>query len=169
MAGDAVLLHEGRQFGEGSGEYLLVLPGGPVDACRRSTEGEAPFYEVCRHGFGLVGAQEDHHGGPHGGEAAEILAAMSRNGFFKQMTHHSTTSQYGTLSRGPKLINEQMLAKAREFFLKDVREGRFVREWSDEQAGGARKLEALREKALAHPMSRAEDAVIGMIQSAHSI
>jgi ketol-acid reductoisomerase len=32
------------------------------------------------------------------GETAEIFAAMTRNGFFKQMTHHSTTSQYGTLA-----------------------------------------------------------------------
>ncbi len=33
------------------------------------------------------------------GETAEIMRAMACNGFFRQMTHHSTTSQYGTLSR----------------------------------------------------------------------
>ena len=46
------------------------------------------------------------------GEAAEILGAMAHNGFFKQMTNHSTTSQYGTLSRGPSLINDAMRARA---------------------------------------------------------
>ena len=35
------------------------------------------------------------------GETAEIFTKMARNGFFRQMFHHSTTSQYGTLSRGP--------------------------------------------------------------------
>ncbi len=46
------------------------------------------------------------------GETAEIFAAMTHNGFFKQMTHHSTTSQYGTLSRGPSLIDDAMRARA---------------------------------------------------------
>lgn len=103
------------------------------------------------------------------GEAAEIIGMMAKNGFFRQMQNHSTTSQYGTLSRGPRIIPDEMLKRAREFFLRDVREGRFVREWSQEQASGAQKLAELRQKALAHPMSRAEVDVIRMVQSAHSL
>jgi ketol-acid reductoisomerase len=103
------------------------------------------------------------------GEASEILGAMAKNGFFKQMTHHSTTSQYGTLSRGPSLITEEMRNKAREFLRKDIKEGAFVREWSEEQSTGSARFEALRRKALAHPMSIAEDNVIRAIQSAHSL
>jgi ketol-acid reductoisomerase len=103
------------------------------------------------------------------GEAAEILSAMAKNGFFKQMTHHSTTSQYGTLSRGPGLITDEMRKKAREFLRKDIKEGAFVKEWSLEQSAGSARFEALRRKALAHPMSIAEDNVIRAIQSAHSI
>ena len=48
-------------------------------------------------------------------------------------------------------------------------EGTFVREWSREQSTGSARLEALRRKALAHPMSLAEDNVIRAIQSAHSL
>jgi ketol-acid reductoisomerase len=103
------------------------------------------------------------------GEAGEIFGAMAKNGFFKQMTHHSTTSQYGTLSRGPSLITDEMRNKAREFLRKDIKEGAFVKEWSLEQSAGAVRFEALRRKALAHPMSIAEDNVIRAIQSAHSI
>jgi ketol-acid reductoisomerase len=103
------------------------------------------------------------------GEAAEILGAMARNGFFKQMTHHSTTSQYGTLSRGPGLITDEMRNKARELLRKDIKEGAFVKECSQEQSAGAARFEALRRKALTHPMSIAEDNVIRAIQSAHSI
>ncbi|MBI3923224.1 MAG: ketol-acid reductoisomerase [Armatimonadetes bacterium] len=103
------------------------------------------------------------------GETAEIFSAMTRNGFFKQMTHHSTTSQYGTLSRGPDLINDEMKRRAREILRNDVKSGAFAKEWSDEQAGGARKLEELRKRALNHLMSLTEDRVIAAVQSAHQL
>ncbi len=103
------------------------------------------------------------------GEAAEILRHMSVNGFFKQMANHSTTSQYGTLSRGPAFISEAMRQRARELLRRDIKEGAFVKEWSTEQTHGAQRLEELRRQALAHPMSRAEDAVIRMIQAAHTL
>jgi ketol-acid reductoisomerase len=99
------------------------------------------------------------------GETAEIFASMTRNGFFKQMTHHSTTSQYGTLSRGPALIDAAMRARAREILREDIKRGAFVREWSSEQAGGAVQLEALRQRALQHPMSQAEERVIAAVQA----
>lgn len=98
------------------------------------------------------------------GETAEIFAAMTRNGFFRQMAHHSTTSQYGTLSRGPALITDEMRARARESLRRDIAGGAFVREWSDEQAGGSARLDELRRRALAHPMSAAEEAVIAAVQ-----
>ena len=103
------------------------------------------------------------------GEAAEIFGAMSRNGFFKQMSHHSTTSQYGTLSRGPRFITEEIRKLAREILRRDIKEGAFVKEWTQEQAAGSAKLEALRRQAMAHPMSLAEDNVIRAIQSAHAL
>ena len=102
------------------------------------------------------------------GEAGEILGAMARNGFFKQMSHHSTTSQYGTLSRGPKFITEEMRQRAREILRRDIKGGAFVKEWSQEQASGSARLDSLRRQALAHPMSLAEDHVIRAIQSAHA-
>lgn len=98
------------------------------------------------------------------GETAEIFAKMTKNGFFRQMTYHSTTSQYGTLSRGPSLINDAMRARAREI-LRGIHDGSFVQEWRDEQAGGSKRLAALRAQALAHPMSQAEGAVIAAVQA----
>ncbi|HUW31831.1 MAG TPA: ketol-acid reductoisomerase [Planctomycetota bacterium] len=103
------------------------------------------------------------------GETAEIFDKMRANGFFRQMTHHSTTSQYGTLSRGPKLITDEMRQKAREFFRRDIRGGEFAREWSGEQAAGAKRLDELRSRALNHLMSRTELGVIEAIKAAHSI
>jgi ketol-acid reductoisomerase len=102
------------------------------------------------------------------GEAAEILGAMAHNGFFKQMTNHSTTSQYGTLSRGPSLINDAMKARAREILRNDVKGGAFVQEWSAEQATGGPQLQELTQRALEHPMSQAEDNVIAAMRAVHS-
>ena len=98
------------------------------------------------------------------GEAAEILGLMARNGFFKQMAHHSTTSQYGTLSRGPRMLSDEMRRKARQLLRDDIKGGAFVKEWSAEQAAGSRRLAELRERALKHPMSVAEEKVIAMVQ-----
>ncbi|MFH1919298.1 MAG: ketol-acid reductoisomerase [Planctomycetota bacterium] len=103
------------------------------------------------------------------GEASEILGHMARNGFFRQMTCHSTTSQYGTLSRGPDLIAKETKEKARAILRDNVKGGAFAREWSNEQAGGSRKLAALTQKALAHAMSMAEVEVIRQIQEAHAL
>jgi ketol-acid reductoisomerase len=103
------------------------------------------------------------------GETAEIMRHMSVNGFFRQMKNHSTTSQYGTLSRGPRLLNDEMRQKARQLLREDVQGGKFVEEWSAEQATGSQLLEKLRQQALNHPMSQCELAVIQAVQTAHSL
>src|SRR5438128_27065 len=36
------------------------------------------------------------------GEATEIFQLIEREGFFRQLKHHSTTAQYGDLSRTPR-------------------------------------------------------------------
>jgi ketol-acid reductoisomerase len=103
------------------------------------------------------------------GEASEILGHMAKNGFFRQMRLHSTTSQYGTLSRGPGLIAEETKQKARAILKDDIKGGAFVREWSEEQARGSTRLRALMEKALSHAMSAAETETIREIQEAHAM
>jgi ketol-acid reductoisomerase len=84
------------------------------------------------------------------------------------MLHHSTTSQYGTLSRGPRFVSEEFRAKAKEILTRDIKGGDFVKEWSDEQAGGSQRLKELMAKALEHPMSKAEHSIIPLIQAAQA-
>ena len=103
------------------------------------------------------------------GEASEILGLMARNGFFKQMAHHSTTSQYGTLSRGPELITEEMKKRARRNLREDIKGGKFALEWAREQAEESGRLASLTKAALDHPMSKAEESIIALIQKAHSL
>jgi len=100
------------------------------------------------------------------GEASEILGHMAKNGFYRQMRFHSTTSQYGTLSCGPEMIAEETKQKARAILRDRIKSGAFARQWSDEQAGGSKNLQALIDKALAHPMSVAEVDVIHQLQQA---
>jgi ketol-acid reductoisomerase len=103
------------------------------------------------------------------GEASEILGAMGRNGFYKQMTHHSTTSQYGTLSRSVGLLNDEIRAKMRHNLVNDIKGGAFVQEWSREQASGSKRLGTLKAAALKNPMSQAEATIIELVQRAHSL
>lgn len=103
------------------------------------------------------------------GEASEILGLMARNGFYRQMTHHSTTSQYGTLSRAQGLLNDEIREKMRRSLVEDIKGGAFVEEWRREQASGSQRLAKLREAALNSPMSRTEEAVIALVQRAHAL
>lgn len=103
------------------------------------------------------------------GEASEILGLMARNGFYKQMSHHSTTSQYGTLSRSRRLLTDEVRARMRKLLLDDIKGGAFVREWTEEQASGSEVLERLRSEALTGAMAQAEDEVIPVVQRAHTI
>jgi ketol-acid reductoisomerase len=97
-------------------------------------------------------------------ENAEIFNLMAEQGFFKQMRHHSTTSQYGTLTRGPKLFNDAVKAQARHNFVNDIQGGAFVEEWTKNNETATKRMKELMDQALKHPMSVAEDRVIEMIQ-----
>lgn len=103
------------------------------------------------------------------GEASEILGLMAKNGFYKQMAFHSTTSQYGTLSRAPRLFNQEIRDKMRELVEKDIKGGAFAREWKQEQAAGSKTLARLKQQALQKPMAQAETPVISLVQQAHAL
>ena len=101
------------------------------------------------------------------GEAAEILGMMAKNGFYKQMANHSTTSQYGTLTRSRTLLNDEIKAQMRKNLVEDIKGGAFAKEWSSEQAGGSQVLAKAKEEAMSNPMSQAEDRIIPLVQQAH--
>jgi ketol-acid reductoisomerase len=98
------------------------------------------------------------------GEAAEILGMMARNGFYRQMAHHSTTSQYGTLTRAQHLLNDEIKERMRDSLIKDIKGGAFVQEWSKEQVAGSQTLARLKDKAFDSAMSRAEETVLQLMQ-----
>ena len=99
-------------------------------------------------------------------ENSEIFRMMAEQGFYKQMTHHSTTSQYGTLTRGLTMFNDAVKAQARHNMVHDIQSGAFVEEWTKNNEKATQVMNDLMQKGLEHPMSIAEDRVIEMIQAA---
>jgi ketol-acid reductoisomerase len=89
------------------------------------------------------------------GEASEIFRQMAQRGLFQQMRLHSQTSQYGTLSRGSRMLPDEAKARFRQA-LEEIRSGAFAREWSEEQENGYPKFEELRKRASEHPLNEAE-------------
>ena len=101
------------------------------------------------------------------GEAAEIFHQMARLGVMQQMRLHSQTSQYGTLSRGPRMLGEDGRERLRHA-LAEIRSGRFAEEWAVEQKKGYPIFSRLRREALEHDINRAEALGRDMLQRALS-
>jgi len=97
------------------------------------------------------------------GEAAQIFTEMAKVGLYRQMSFHSHTSQYGTLSRGPRMLpdsfREQMLK-----VLGEIRDGSFAAEWGAEQKAGYPVFDRLRREGLAHPITEAEERLRSILQ-----
>ena len=89
------------------------------------------------------------------GEAGEIFAQMAKVGIINQMRLHSQTSQYGTLSRGPRMLPDGTRERLRAA-LNGISSGSFAAEWSREQAQGYPNFERLRREARGHDINRAE-------------
>ncbi len=97
------------------------------------------------------------------GEASEIFRQMAERGLFQQMRLHSQTSQYGTLSRGSRMLPDESKIRFREA-LEEIRSGAFAREWSEEQERGYPNFEELRKRALEHPLNEAETLALAILK-----
>lgn len=89
------------------------------------------------------------------GEASEVFRQIARMGMLRQAPFHSPTSRYGTLSRAETLPLKEMKRRMRGV-IRDIRNGKFAREWSAEQASDYAKFKKLQKRALQHPINKAE-------------
>lgn len=92
------------------------------------------------------------------GEFGHICKEMSEVGLIKQLDHHSQTSQYGAISRGIRFLGVN-LKRPMKKILKDIRSGKFAREWSWEQRTGKLRYRFLRKMALRQPINKMEQSV----------
>lgn len=97
------------------------------------------------------------------GEASEIFRQMARVGFFEQLRYHSPTSRYGTLSRGERMLPDDVRERMRSV-LREIRSGEFASEWEEEQKRGYPRLFELKKRTANHPIIQAERNVHRLIK-----
>ncbi len=100
------------------------------------------------------------------GEAAKIFQEMAEVGLFRQMSFHSHTSQYGTLSRGPRVLPDSFRAILART-LDEIQQGLFAREWESERQAGYPVFERLKAEALVHQINEVEDRLRRMGRGDH--
>ena len=82
-----------------------------------------------------------------------IVDLLHEGGLAKMHRFISETAKYGDLTRGPRVVNERVKGEMRRI-LKEVRSGRFARQWLKENAQGRANYQALLAADLAHPIEQ---------------
>ena len=92
------------------------------------------------------------------GELVEVMKAIHRYGLLNSLSLHSPTSQYGQMSRVPRLVPSEARETLREV-LENIRSGEFAREWASVQEHDYAEMEVLRRRYAEHPLFKAEASV----------
>jgi ketol-acid reductoisomerase len=82
-----------------------------------------------------------------------IVDLMYENGIAGMRFSISDTAEYGDLTRGPRIINDQTRAEMRRI-LDEIQDGRFAEEWIAENRNGRPKFTELREKGRQHQIEK---------------
>lgn len=80
-----------------------------------------------------------------------IVDLMYEGGIQNMRYSISNTAEYGDLTRGPRVVNEQTKGEMKKI-LSEIQSGKFAREWMDENASGGKRFAALRAQASQHPI-----------------
>ena len=91
------------------------------------------------------------------GEWSRIFRDMAEIGFFEQLKLHSTTSQYGQLTRAAKLLSDEGLRRRAREAARYIAEGWFAREWMLERASGYPVFKSLWRRFRRSDLARAEE------------
>lgn len=74
----------------------------------------------------------------------------------------SNTAEFGDLTRGPRIVNDQTKAEMKKI-LGEIQSGKFAREWMDENASGGNKFKSLRAAAADHQIEEVGARLRGMM------
>ncbi len=91
-----------------------------------------------------------------------IVDLMYEGGIADMRYSISNTAEYGDISRGPRVINEQSRAAMKEI-LSEIQSGRFAQEFITENLAGNAVLKAERRLAEAHPIEQVGSRLRGMM------
>jgi ketol-acid reductoisomerase len=78
-----------------------------------------------------------------------IVDLMYQGGIADMRYSISNTAEYGDVSRGPRIVNENTKAEMKKI-LEEIQSGQFAKEFIDEMHSGAKNFEALRKKGREH-------------------
>ncbi len=78
-----------------------------------------------------------------------IVDLMYEGGIANMRYSISNTAEFGDMTRGPRIVNEQTKAEMRKI-LHEIQSGEFAKEWMDENATGGKRFPELREQAAKH-------------------
>jgi ketol-acid reductoisomerase len=78
-----------------------------------------------------------------------IVDLMYEGGIANMRYSISNTAEFGDMTRGPRIVNEQTKAEMRKI-LQEIQSGDFAREWMDENATGGKRFPEMRERAAKH-------------------
>ena len=82
-----------------------------------------------------------------------IVDLMYQGGIADMRYSISNTAEYGDVSRGPRVVNENTKAEMKKI-LEEIQSGQFAKEFIDEMHSGAKNLEALRKKGREHQIEK---------------
>ena len=86
-------------------------------------------------------------------EVKLIVDLMYENGIAGMRYSISDTAEYGDVTRGPRIINDQTKAEMKKI-LEEIRSGRFADEWIAENEAGRPNFEKLRAADREHPVEK---------------
>jgi ketol-acid reductoisomerase len=78
-----------------------------------------------------------------------IVDLMYQGGIADMRYSISNTAEYGDVTRGPRVVNENTKAEMKKI-LGEIQSGQFAKEYLEEMHSGAKNLEALRKKGREH-------------------
>ncbi|NKB61915.1 MAG: ketol-acid reductoisomerase [Gammaproteobacteria bacterium] len=78
-----------------------------------------------------------------------IVDLMYEGGIADMRYSISNTAEFGDLTRGPRIVNEQTKAEMKKI-LTEIQSGDFAREWMDESASGGKRFPELRRRGEEH-------------------
>ena len=91
-----------------------------------------------------------------------IVDLMYEGGIADMRYSISNTAEFGDLTRGPRIVNEQTKAEMRKI-LSEIQSGEFAREWMDENAAGGKRFPELRSKAQQHQIEEVGEKLRSMM------
>jgi ketol-acid reductoisomerase len=95
-------------------------------------------------------------------EVKLIVDLIYEGGLANMRYSVSNTAEYGDLTRGPRVINEQVRESMRNL-LKDIQSGAFADEWMAECESGKRRFKQLEQDSMKHPIEEVGRELRGMM------